>query len=126
VFSLILLIALATVIAPFLSGFLTARRTIYAVTDRRVLIVSGKSVKSYGENDIEFVERTMQRGNTGDLIFRHEQRAVPVFYGNGLYSRREVAIPVGFFGIENVREVEALLLETFRAAADYAKPKHDD
>lgn len=96
--------------------------TIYTITDRRVLMLSGRSVRSYGPNDIELVERRMH-GERGDVIFRYETRI-----RRSQNRTRSYEEPVGFFDIEHPREVEALMLETFRGAGTddpfFDKPKH--
>lgn len=83
--------------------YLMAGRTIYAVTDRRVLIVKprfgGKTVQSYSR--IEQIERRDLSGGKGDLIFASEQQAA---------RSRSRPRRVGFFGIPNPREVERLML----------------
>lgn len=90
------------------SEYLSAERTVYAVTNRRVLIIKpklrGKVVKSY--NRVAQVERRDLSGGSGDLIFGSETEA------RGRSSHRLKTRKIGFFGIANVREVERLLLET--------------
>lgn len=125
VLALLVLIAFATLIGPLLAGVINSWRTVYAITDRRVLILSGSSARSYGEKDIQFIERRMQRGDRGDIVFRREHRSISTCHGPALYGNREIAVPVGFFGIDNVREVEALMLETFRPDEYFDKPKRD-
>ncbi len=86
-----------------------AQRTVYAITNRRALIISGTTVRkiqSFAASDIEIIERTERRNGKGDVMFatttvsRNPQR-------------------VGFLGIPEARRVERLLLDTFkRAEAD--------
>lgn len=82
--------------------YLMAERTIYAVTDRRALIIKpklrGRIVQSY--NRIQQIERRELSGGKGDLIFATE----------ALAARRGRARKVGFYGIPNAREVEQLML----------------
>jgi len=112
IMGLVFLGMLASAVAAFLRG----QNTLYAITDRRIIMLSGllsTAVTSYGPQDIERIERRTRSGGSGDLIFRYDQRLRR--YNNRSYRRaRYDTIPVGFFGIPNVREVEALLLETFR------------
>lgn len=90
-----------------------SRGTIYAVTDRRVLILHpGGRARSYGPQDLRGIERREKPDGSGDLIFNPG-------------SESTIEAPVGFFGIEHVRQVEALLLETFRPGPDEAKSKHN-
>jgi hypothetical protein len=87
--------------------YLTAGRTTYAVTDRRVLIIKprfgGKTVQSY--NRIQQIERRELSGGKGDLIFGSETQTTRAGVGIRVRSRK-----VGFFGIPNPREVEQLML----------------
>lgn len=96
--------------------FVMAARTIYGLTDHRALIIkhgfSGKSVESYTEMDQ--LERTSIANGKGDLVFARESTR---YRRKGGYRTRTRKI--GFFGIDNVREVEALMLRslTIRASA---------
>ena len=90
--------------------FIMAGRTVYGLTDQRAIIIkptlSGKKVESYP--DSEQIERHDLADGKGDLIF-HKERIVYRRRG-GTRSRQR---KIGFFGIDNVREVEALMLKTF-------------
>jgi hypothetical protein len=92
-------------------AFIMAFRTIYGLTDHRALIIkhtfSGKSVDSYTEMDQ--LERTDIANGKGDLVF---QREISRYRSNGRTRTRTRKI--GFFGVENVREVEAMMLRTLR------------
>lgn len=84
--------------------YLRARRTLYAVTDRRVLvIVCGRSrtVRSYCRGDIGNIERTERADGSGDLSFA---RNVAI---DGSGNQR--AETVRFVGVADVRSVEQLL-----------------
>lgn len=98
------------------------RSTIYAVTDRRALIIRPDRVQSYGPRDIQFIERRMRRNGRGDILFAREPGAA-----SGYYAARPNPMSVGFFGIEDSRAVEALMLEVFRPVEvqNADKPKHD-
>ncbi|MBC7814059.1 MAG: hypothetical protein H7175_23095 [Burkholderiales bacterium] len=89
-------------------------RSIYAVTDQRLLTISrtplGQSVISYGDEDITQVERRERGNGTGDLIFAKEQRS----RSSRNSGRRTYWVDIGFFGIDNVRHVEELVLDTFK------------
>jgi hypothetical protein len=102
------------------------RDFIYAITDRRVLMIGKDSVQSYGEQDIQFIKRKMNKDGTGDIIFREEARAGTAFYGSNVYGSRTYTTPIGFFGISDPHEVEELMLETFRPEAYARKRKNDD
>lgn len=110
----VLAVAGLALAATPLWAFFAANRTWYAVTDQRVLIINGgitSSTVSYGPEDIECVERRNNFSGSGDVIFRHETRArtSPDTHGHSHSTLHRV--PVGFFGIQNAREVEALLME---------------
>lgn len=89
------------------SDYLAAEHTVYAVTNRRALIIKpklrGKIVRSYSR--IGQVERRDRSGGSGDLIFGSETEA------RGRASHRLRTRKIGFYGIANVREVERLLLD---------------
>ena len=88
--------------------YFMARRTIYAVTDRRALILKGRlrGRKALSYRQLEQVKRRDQLNGRGDLIFGSETYVVRRSSGVRVRTRK-----IGFFGIENAREVEALLLE---------------
>jgi hypothetical protein len=114
-------VVLLGMIGSAVAAYMRAQNAIYAITDRRIIMLGGllsTSVTSYGPQDVERVERRMRGGGSGDLIFRYEQRARSYRSNQGFGRTRYESVPVGFFGIPNVREVEALLLETFRPDDD--------
>lgn len=80
---------------------LKAPRTFYALTDKRALIVvEGARAKIQSVMPSEFpLERQDKSNGRGDLIFKRE-------ISGGSRNRRTVEI--GFFGIENAREVERM------------------
>jgi hypothetical protein len=91
--------------------YLMAERTIYAVTDRRALIIKpkfgGRIIQSY--NRIQNIERRELSGGKGDLIFASETQPT---------RSRARSRKVGFFGIPNAREVEQLMLGVLTGARD--------
>jgi hypothetical protein len=119
IFTFILGIAMALPLWRMNQG----KNTVYAITDRRVLLISSNSVQSFGEQDIQFVRRKMHRDGTGNITFRTD--AASGIYGGGI-SARTRNIDVGFFGISDPHEVEALMLDTFRPETHTGKRKHDD
>jgi hypothetical protein len=126
---LILIVAVMVAFAPILKSILRNRSTVYAVTDRRALIIGENSVQSYGPRDIEFIERRMHSGGRGDILFAREVHSSgAAMWGPGGFSRRAIETSVGFFGIEDARAVEALMLEVFRPVEVYGgeKPKRDE
>lgn len=92
-------------------AFFMATRTIYGLTDRRAIIIShgfsGKKVESYTETDQ--IERTDIANGKGDLVF---DRAHTRYRRKGGYRVRTRKI--GFFGIENVRDVEGMMLRSLK------------
>lgn len=91
--------------------FLMAGRTVYALTDQRAIIIKpvlsgGKKVESY--TDSEGIERHDIADGKGDLVF---QREMYTTYSNR--RRRVRTRKIGFFGIPNVQQVEAMMLRTF-------------
>lgn len=84
--------------------YLNAKRTVYGVTDKRVLIVRNgrtRKVQSYGSADIGNVERTERPDGSGDLAFARRS------YRDSDGQQRSQATQ--FVGIPNVRSVEKLL-----------------
>ncbi len=117
--ALIMLISIGAAILRPAWQWLNARRTLYAITDQRILILDGvlaQQVTSYGPDDVERVERrTYNRQGDGDLIFRYETRAHRVRSHQGYRRTQYREEPIGFFGIPDVRAVEQIMLDTFVA-----------
>jgi hypothetical protein len=83
-----------------------ARRTCYALTDRRAIVWeprwgSGYSVRSYGPAELTRICRNQNADGSGDLIFEQS-----VSYDSR--GRRNVKSQ-GFFAIERVRDIEELI-----------------
>ncbi|WP_422930046.1 hypothetical protein [Singulisphaera sp. PoT] len=83
--------------------------TTYALTDRRAMIIAGHRAKSFRPEDLALVQCDEQAGGSGDLVFENRK----TWTGQ--------ARPVGFLGIERVREVEALLRRAL-GEAHFAAP----
>lgn len=116
-------IIMLTTLWPIVARFMGATRSVYAITDRRALIINGGSVKSYGPDDIDYVERKMRGQNSGNLLFANE---IDTRYNSSNRSTRVTSRPVGFLGIDNVREVEAIMLRALRDVDDdYDKRKRN-
>ena len=98
---------------------------LYAVTNRRAIIMHKNKVQSFSKPDIQFIERTMHRDGTGDIIFReeHYKRVVPV---GAIITHKNERVTTGFYGIDNPAEVEALMLETFREEPDDYRRLEDE
>jgi len=91
-----------------------AKRTVYAVTDRRVLIVEPGRVQSFEPGDLQQLERQDKGNGRGNLIFREEQGnlmlAMYTFSGSG-------SLKIGFFGIPAPRAAEEAVRQLKRSAA---------
>lgn len=99
-----LLIGLAIVFSP-LWAYLRALSTVYAVTNQRVLIISGtrnRSVKSCTPADIGSIEHQERPDGSGDIIINTQ----------ALLRRNNMVTPVKVFlyGVPNVRSVAAQVM----------------
>ncbi len=108
-----LLIGLGIVLAP-LWAFLKGANTVYAVTNQRVMIITGggnRSVKSYTPADIVSVEHRERPDGSGDIAITTNA----VVRSNNLVSPLKVAL----CGIPNVKQVvqQVMQLHTQRPAA---------
>jgi hypothetical protein len=100
-----LLIGLAMIFSP-LFVYLKGRSGVYAVTNRRVMLISGtstRSVKSIIPNDIAEVDHRERPDGTGDVLIRTNS----VMRTNNGTSQ----ITVGLYGVPNVKEVAGLVLK---------------
>lgn len=98
-----LLIGLGMLTAPFWA-YLGAGRTLYAVTNRRALIIANlfsTSVKSFTHSDIHELQRVERADGSGDLYFA--SRDVVTRRGGIVHQR------IGFLGVSDVRSVEQLI-----------------
>ena len=92
----------AMLLAP-LSTYLKALRTVYAITDRRILIIvagASRSIQSYSERDMGHIVRVERANGTGDLFFA---QGTSEGKGDGK-----------FVGIPEARSVEALLEDVLK------------
>ena len=99
-----LLIGLGIVSAPLFAYF-KALKTTYAITDKRVLIITDgrtRTVKSCTPADIVSVDHRERAGGTGDVIIRT----------NGVIQQRNSIsqVNIGLLGVNNVKEVVRLVL----------------
>lgn len=94
-----LLVGLGIVLAP-LWVYLKGRNTVYAVTNQRVLVISGTStraVKSLTPADIVAVDHRERPDGSGDVLIRTNSQ----MRTNNSVSQ----ITVGLYGVSNVKEV---------------------
>jgi hypothetical protein len=100
-----LLIGLGMVLAP-LFVYLKGRTGVYAVTNRRVMVITGtksRSVKSIIPNDIAEVDHRERPDGTGDVLIRTNS---VMRTNNGTTQ-----ITVGLYGVPNVKEVAGLVMK---------------
>jgi hypothetical protein len=108
--SIFWLIGLGLVFSP-LFALNSAKRIVYAITDKRVLILTVSKVRkldSYKPSDLCNFEHIEPSDGSGNLTFA--RRAVAA-QRNGPSS-----VPVSFVGIPQVRSVETLMRQTFEGA----------
>ena len=87
------------------------RRTLYAITDRRVLIMSlgkPKRTESYPPEKLEFIRPVAKKGGRGDIYFT-------VLRGKGRH--RHMRFNHGFLDIAEVEQVAGLMRRTFPGKA---------
>ncbi len=92
-----------------------AHRIVYAVTDRRLMIVhdlAGRWVESFGRSDINALDIAERSDGSGDVVFWER-----VVRGEESDETRRR----GFFGIAAVRDV-ARLVDELRQSADGEAP----
>lgn len=103
------LVGLGMTLAPLWASR-AARRTVYIITDRRVILWKGSAwgeatVRSYRGDALGSLVRRESADGSGDLIFE-EQHYVDTRPGR---DRRRHAVRHGFIAIPDVRQVEDLL-----------------
>lgn len=108
-----LAIGLGIVLAP-LWAYLKGRSTVYAVTNQRVMVITGsgnRSVKSFTPNDIAGVEHRERPDGSGDVLIRTNA----IMRTNNSMSQ----MTIGLFGVANVKEVaqQVMNLHAQRPAA---------
>ena len=113
-----ILIGLGMLSTPPLLARSRARRTVYAVTNQRVIAWEAAfrsvSVRTYGSADLGEITRMERADGSGDLHFENSS------WSTRLQNRRSV--PSGLVGIADVRGVEALIRRTLipdRAGANH-------
>ncbi len=102
------LIGLGMFTAPYWA-YRSAKRTVYAITNRRALVISfgrAKRVQSYFEQDISDISRVERADGSGNIVFRTEETTDRK--GNARLNQ------IGFFGVPEVRRVERILLDAFK------------
>ena len=96
-------------IAASLSKFYQAIFSVYAITDKRLLIVRKYpwpiEVESFYAQDIEFVKKVQRNDGSGNIIFK----TIKVRSGKGYRDT-----DIGFFGVNDVDSIEKIITENFR------------
>lgn len=97
---------------------ISAKHYVYAVTNKRVITITGwrqRTVISYGPEKLEQIERRQNPDGSGDLLFNsstseEEKKGRPL-------------LPPGFHGIGEVRSVERMVRELLERSQ---RPKDED
>jgi len=110
---LAMLLALVVISGPVLA-FLRARSTVYAVSDRRLLTISGERVDSYGPGDIRAIMVTNEQADgSADIVFGQDIRR---YWIRG--ARFAEVNRLGFFGIPDPYHVRELIRDLRGAPTD--------
>lgn len=104
---------LAMLASPLLQ-WRVAARTIYAVTDHRILIIEPGSVQSFEPGDIQQLVRRDRGRGRGDLIFREDQGNMMLAMYT--FGHNSAVRKIGFFGIPDPRAAEEAVRQLKRAA----------
>lgn len=89
--------------------WLAAGKTVYALTDKRALIIVGGGVQSFAPSDINEISRSERADGTGSVFF-----ASRTMTGSRGFTRQ---LRIGFEGIPEVRNVEHLIREHLQPKA---------
>ena len=95
-----LLVGLAVMLGP-LWVYLGAQKTVYAVTEKRALIILGGAVQSFTSADIGEISRFERPDGSGSVFFASRSFTT----SNGFTRQARI----GFEGIPDVRQVEKLI-----------------
>lgn len=95
-----LLVGLGIMLLP-VWAWMGAKKTVYAISSDRLVIIARGSVRSFEPQEIENLERRERPDGTGDIIFSRDDVRTHSSRGSRTRVRRE-----GFFGIPEVRRVE--------------------
>lgn len=107
-------VGLGLLTAPFWMAR-RARRTIYAVTDKRALIIEGGfggsfSVRSLAPPLLADRARNQRSDDSGDLVFTRTRQVTWQNTSDGPRSNTSVA---GFYAVADVKHVDDLIQDTF-------------
>lgn len=104
------LMGLYVIFGRFFFDAAARAKTAYAVTDRRIIIVRGNSVRSMAMNALPEIELKEGGNGRGSIIFG----GASLFMGTGWpsWGYRRSGQPMMFDGIPKVREVYRLIIDT--------------
>ncbi len=95
-----LLVGLGIMLTPVWI-WLGAKKTIYAISSDRLVIIKGNRVQSFEADEIDELERRERADGTGDVIFNRQ-----LVRSHSRHHGRTRERKIGFFGIPEVRRVE--------------------
>lgn len=107
-----LLVGLGMMLAPVWI-WMAAKKTVYAITSERLVIIRGNRVQSFEPDEIEELERREGGDGSGDVIFNRDIVRSRSRRGSRTRVRR-----IGFFGIPEVRRVEDAIRRLKDSARD--------
>ena len=100
-FGLVFLVAGLVMLFSPLTAMKRGQNTVYALTDRRLIVWETRRVRSFTAREINALERRDLIDGRGDIIFRRDIHVD----SDGDRTVQEA----GFFGIPDAREVERLI-----------------
>ena len=95
-----LLVGLGIMLTPVWI-WLGAKKTVYAISSDRLVIIKGNRVQSFEADEIDELERRERADGTGDVIFNRQ-----LVRSHSRHHGRTRERKIGFFGIPEVRRVE--------------------
>ena len=95
-----LLVGLGMFLAP-LWIWIGGKKTVYAISSDRLVIIKGDRVRSFEPDEIGELERREGADGSGDVVFRRE-----LVRSHSRHHGRTRERKIGFFGIPEVRRVE--------------------
>ena len=103
-----LLVGIAMIFSPIWFRK-NALNTVYVITDKRAILFEKRwnmNIRSFGPEKLDDIERRQRADGSGDLILARELR-----WSTGGQHRHSGyrSYEIGFFGIENAKEVEQML-----------------